>query len=594
MKYKILAVAPYESLKNSLLRLANGRNDMDLDIYVANLEEGVSLVKTLDLESYDAIISRGGTAEAISKVTPVPVIDISLSVYDILRAIRLAENYQEQYAIIGFPNITETAHLLCDLLQYRIRIVTIQSAEDVEPLLNMLRENGFNMIICDMISQDTASKMNMNSILITSGAESILAAFEQASKICQSHYSIREENNFLRSILQDNDSYTIVMAQDGSVFLSTWDQENPEEFLDIMREDMRTILKGGDRKFFRTIGKALYSVTSRTAAYKNKKYVVFNFTASRIPLQSGKYGIHFDNKEEIEKVYYESFFSIAGALGNLSERIEDIARSSRPIMIMSEEGTGKEYIAGLIYLKSEYTEAPLVTIDCSMLNDRNWDYLVNRYNSPLNDNNNTIYFRNAEALSPVQHKKLLSMILDSNMHKRNRLIFSTCGSDNPEVSEYLQEYVKRLSCASVSMQTLRSRRGEILPLASLYLSRINLELGKQLLGFEPQAIAVLKDYSWPSNYSQFGRVLLEAASMTSTVYVTAYTVADLIATEQASSAYQTLFHGGDGPVPQITLEEMTRNFIKKVLEDNGGNQSKAAKQLGISRTTLWRYLQRDN
>ena len=590
----MLGVAPYEALRNSMLRLANSRDDIDLDVYVANLEDGVALVKDLEHNSYDAIISRGGTAEAITRVTTIPVVDISLSVYDILRAIRLAENYQAQYAIIGFPNITETAHLLCDLLQYRIRIVTIQSAEDVESALNTLREEGCNMIICDMISQDTASKMNMNSILITSGAESIFSAFDQVRKICQSHYAIREENSFLRSILQDNGSYTVVMEQDGTVFLSTWDHSDADHIHEMLAAELHSILRGGDRKIFRSVEKTLYSVSSRTASYKNKKYVIFYFTASKIPLNSGKYGIRFLNKEDIEKDYYESFFSIAGALGNLASQIEDIARSARPIMIMSEEGTGKEYIAGLVYIESENTQNPLITIDCSMLNDRNWEYLINNYNSPLNDNGNTIYFRNIEALTPPQHKKLLSLFLDSNLHRRNRLLFSTCGSDNGEVSQYLREYVKRLSCATVNMQTLRSRRGEIQALAGLYLSRINLELGKQLMGFEPQALSVLKEYSWPTNYSQFERVLLEAASMTATAYITADTIAGLVASEQASSAYNTLFRGGEDRLPALTLEELCQNFIRKVLKDNGGNQSKTAAQLGISRSTLWRYLQKGN
>lgn len=592
MKYRILGIAPYEALRNSMVRLAASRQDMELDVYVGNLEDGVEIVKKYEKNNYDAIISRGGTAEAISRVTTIPVIDISLSVYDILRAIRLAENYQAQYAIIGFPNITESAHLLCDLLQYRIRIVTIQSAQDVENALHSLREDGCSMIICDMISQNAASVFNMNSILITSGAESILAAFDEALKICQSYYSIREENNFLRSILEDNGSYTVVMSQDGSIFLSNWDRESSDGIYQLLREELRTILRSSDRKFFRTIGRTLYSVTSRTASYKNTKYVIFYFTESKIPINSGKYGIRFYNNEEIEQEYYDSFFSIAGTLGNLTKRIEDIARSQHPIMIMSEEGTGKEHIAGLIYIKSELNDKPLIMIDCSMLNDRNWEYLINHYNSPINDNNNTLYFRNVEALTAEQHKKLLANIIDSNLHRRNRLLFSTSGSDRPEIAEYLQEYVKRLSCATVSMPPLRNRREEIPPLASLFLSRLNLELGKQLLGFEPQAISILKDFHWPTNYTQFKRVLLEAATMTSTAYISADTIAGLIATEHASGAYRALLQGGESRMPEITLEEMTRNFVQHVLEDNGGNQSKAARQLGISRTTLWRYIKR--
>ena len=73
-----------------------------MDAYVGDLSHGKELVLRHIGENYDAIISRGGTAQLIKEVTEIPVVEISLSVYDILRAIKLAENYQERYAIIGF------------------------------------------------------------------------------------------------------------------------------------------------------------------------------------------------------------------------------------------------------------------------------------------------------------------------------------------------------------------------------------------------------------------------------------------------------------------------------------------------------------
>jgi len=591
MKFRILGIAPYEALKNNMLRLAEARNDMDLDAYVGDLDTGVRIMQDHAGEAYDAIISRGGTAEAISRVSSVPVVDISLSVYDILRSIRLAENYKEPYAVVGFPNITEAAHLLCDLLQYRLQIVTIHNEGEASSALTSLQEQGCSMVICDMVTQSTARQRNMNAILITSGAESILSAFNQAVKICRSYYSIREENNFLHSILQDSSSYTIVMSEDGSIFLSTWDQGNEDEVYEVLRGRLSHILTSDDRKFFHTIDRTLYSVSSRISSYKEKKYVIFYFTASKIPLNAGKYGIHYCNKEEVEEEYFNSFFSITGAMGNLSDKIESIAAGSYPVMITSEESTGKEPIAGMIYRKSELSTNPFISIDCSMLNDRNWEFLLNHYNSPFNDNDNTLYFQNLETLTPAQHKVLLNAILDTHLHKRNRLIFSTVGSRDKEISDYLMEYEKRLACVTVSLSPLRTRRDEIAPLANLYLSRLNVELGKQLLGFEPQAIQILEDYDWPLNYSQFRRVLTEAASMTDSAYIRSDTVAGLIAGEQAAGAYHMFYDSAaDRKLPGLTLDEITKSIVEKVLKDNNGNQSKTASQLGISRTTLWRYV----
>ena len=126
-KIKVLGIAPYEAMKTIMEKLARKRPQMDLDVYVGDLKKGVDIAQKYTQANYDVIISRGGTAEMIGKVTHIPVIEISLSVYDILRAMKLAENYSDKYAVVGFPGITGSAHLLCDLLQYKLYIVTIHS-----------------------------------------------------------------------------------------------------------------------------------------------------------------------------------------------------------------------------------------------------------------------------------------------------------------------------------------------------------------------------------------------------------------------------------------------------------------------------------
>lgn len=73
--------------------------------------------------NYDVILSRGGTAKLIRSAVDLPVAEISISGYDILRTIKLAQNYSGKFAIAGFSSITENAHMICDLLQYDIDIL---------------------------------------------------------------------------------------------------------------------------------------------------------------------------------------------------------------------------------------------------------------------------------------------------------------------------------------------------------------------------------------------------------------------------------------------------------------------------------------
>ena len=163
-RIKVLGIAPYQAMKTSMEKIVLNYPQIDLDVYVGDMNEGVSIVQSHQQLNYDVIISRGGTAELIRSITCLPVIEINLT---------------SQYAIVGFPNITNNAHLLCDLLQYNLNIVNIHKESEVEAILRKLKADGCSMIVCDMIANTTAKKMGLNSILITSGSESIEYAFEQ-------------------------------------------------------------------------------------------------------------------------------------------------------------------------------------------------------------------------------------------------------------------------------------------------------------------------------------------------------------------------------------------------------------------------------
>ena len=91
-KTKVLLIAPYEGLKEAVLGvLPQYQDKLELTMSLGDLTSGVQQAQTAQTQGYDVIISRGGTAELIARNVPLPVINIEISGYDYLRAIKLAE-----------------------------------------------------------------------------------------------------------------------------------------------------------------------------------------------------------------------------------------------------------------------------------------------------------------------------------------------------------------------------------------------------------------------------------------------------------------------------------------------------------------------
>lgn len=586
---RILGIAPYEGMHTAMDRAAQAYPNVQMDVFTGDLDVGVSIVQRMPPNSYDCIISRGGTAELIRQVTELPVVEVQLSVYDVLSAMKLAENYSDLYAIVGFPSITEPAHTLCDLLRYHLDILTVHSAEEATKTLEQLKKDGYRMVVCDMITHTIARKMELDAFLITSGVESVHAAIDQALNISLWFGRLRQENMFLRSITQDQNGRVVVLNTGGGVFYSS-PTEPPAGLMEVLRTHIREVPASGSMKFYYTERSQLYRITAQTLLMDTEKYYLFYCVPSKIPLHSHWTGIRTMNRGECEYLFMNSFYSISGAMGQMDAEIRTLASARQPVMIRGEAGTGKEQIARFLYLHSSLANKPFVVVNCELMTEKSWDFLLEHYNSPLNATGNTVYFQNFELLPEDRAPELLSVIQETGLSRRVRLIFSCACRDGEPLPETMRRFTARLGCLPLNLPSLRSRSDEIPSLASLYLGSMKLELGKQISGFEPRALEMLRQYDWPNNYTQFKHVLETLAILTTSPYIRSSMVAELLARER--SMRRSLPAQAVPADTNRTLEEIISDGIQQAVINNNGNRAAAARQLGISRTTLWRYLSR--
>ncbi len=588
-KYRILGIAPYQSLKNAMTAAAEKYEEVELTVYTGNLEDGVLLALQYMNQGFDLILSRGGTAEMIQKVASIPVIEIPVSINDILRAILLLENLTEPYAIVGYPNITQPAHTLCEMMNYQMNIITIRHPEELDDVLRRLKEEGNHLVLCDVITEAVTREAGLEPILITSGSEGVESAMETSVHMCNAIEETKARSRLFTAALQMQGMATVIVKQNGTVLFSTYNKENVASvigYLQKMAEDPH----GMPSKGFYMIDKVLYSILAEKADFLGESCYIFCVEPNPFPVGGSKHGIRFSSYTEISVMYSGSFYSLTASARIMEEKIKMINQNLMPVMILGERGSGKNQLAAKLYLESPMQKHPYVTIDCQVVNDRTWNYIVGNYNSPLNDQNNTIFISNIQALSKSQQNQLLSLLVDTNAYKRNRIIFSCSQTLDRDVDDPSKNFIDYLTCTTIYMPPLRELADDIQNSSNLYLNTLNVELSRQIVGFTPEALALLVSYQWPDNFLQLKRVLAELVMLTSTSYIQYDTVYQTIEKEkrQYVPSASAMFHY-DRP-----LSEMTHEIVKVVLAQCGGNQTLAAKRLGIGRTTLWRYLNEGN
>jgi transcriptional regulator of acetoin/glycerol metabolism len=590
-RIRVLGIAPYEGMKTLMSSVVADYPQIDLTLFVGDMEQGLEIARSNFHGDYDVVISRGGTAKMLQKNLALPVIEIDISMYDILCALKLADGLTGKTAMVSFANITSSAHLLCDLMKYNMDIYTIDSAEAVEPTLRQLQKNDYQSILCDMISNTTAKRLGLNSFLITSGVDSIRKAFDQALLLCRSQQRLRDENQFFRQLIQGQIGQTMVFDQDGNLFLSTLDDPKPE-LLELLRRDLPESQLGAERRITRNLGRMLYAIRARRISTGSLTYTAFFFDARKTPLSPNQVGIRFSTRPEAENAFYSSIFSFAGSISDYQQDIEHISQSTAPVMVTGEDGTGKESIVSVLYMRSPLRNAPLVSINCSLLNDKSWAFLLEHHNSPLADQGNTLYFASIDALSEERRQQLLAVLSEMDVCRRNRVIFSCVCQLGEYTSAVGSLFMDKLCCLSLYLPPLRQMAERIPALVNLSLSHLNVDLPRQIVGADPEAITLLQNFQWPHNYTQFRRVIGELAVTATGSLITAENVRQALRKERHVGAFSPCAENAAAPLNlNRTLDEISQDVARRVVEESGGNQTVAAKRLGISRTTLWRLLQ---
>ena len=593
-KVRILGIAPYEGLKKLMEEYAYQRKDLDFVSLLGSMEEGAALARE-HYQDFDIIISRANTADLIKKAVPIAVIDVGIDYYDILRCLKTAEATHTKFALLGYPSLTKTAEALCSLLKIEIPVFSISDTTAALDTLNMLSAENYQTVICDTVAYEAARKAGLTPILLTSSMESLDAAVIHALYLWETNRKTSITLSMLKETLKSSPGDYLLLNENGTLLYSTLQGNFLQNVQLQLEKELASCLAKERRSFFITITNRLYAVSARLVENSPEPYLIFCITPSKLPVNHSKYGITLLNKEDAQNSITKSLYNTGKHTKELLKNAKSIGEVSSSLILAGEYGVEEDCLAYLYYIESKPCNHPLYKINCDLLNEKNWNFLTNSFHSPFTDNDNTIYISNLQKLPVDKQKLLLSVILDTNAHIRNRFIFSCCAEYKKPAAAVATEYANALDSIVIPVTPLREQKTDLPSMCTLYINTLNETLGKQIIALDDDAIWALTEYDYPGNHAQLKRILKQAVIKTDSLYLSKSVIRGILAEEK--ELFPTYSDTEVLPCFQLdfsqSLDEMNRSIIQQVLKNCNGNQSVAARKLGISRTTLWRSLNRD-
>ena len=282
--------------------------------------------------------------------------------------------------------------------------------------------------------------------------------------------------------------------------------------------------------------------------------------------------------------------------------MERVGPSDATVLVTGEHGTGKELVAQWLHASSPRASRALVTVNVGGLSEGVFEseifgHVKGAFTDARTDrtgrfelaDGGTLFLDEIANVPLAQQAKLLRVLQTGEVERVGssrtrrvdvRVIAATNAELRAEVAagRFREDLLFRLNTIEIRLPPLRERREDILPIALYCLKRSAARYRKPIAGFDRGAIEALHAHAWPGNVRELDHALERAV---------------LLAASEVVRAGDLALQAPSGPAPGLegmTLEDVERVLIQKALARFGGNVSQAAKQLGVSRSALYRRL----
>lgn len=340
--------------------------------------------------------------------------------------------------------------------------------------------------------------------------------------------------------------------------------------------------------------------------WENEKLVATINTALKLRYSQNE----VDNlKSQLYTLNKDQSVDIIGQSESMQEifrTIEKMSDTEINILVLGENGTGKDLIARTIHNNSPRSDKAFVSIDLGSISESLFEselfgYEKGAFTDAKKEkqgrievaSGGTLFLDEIGNLSPSMQVKLLTTIEKKSISRLGsirsfpvdvRLISATNANLDKLVNEgvFRQDLLYRINTIEIHLPALRERKEDILLLAIYFLSKFSQKYKKEIKGISQAAEKILMSYYWPGNVRELQNVMERSVILAS---------GRLLQPEDFSMLNKTKIN--DTKITELDLAKLEEQAIEKALQLSNGNMNKAAEMLGISRFSLYRKLNKN-
>jgi transcriptional regulator, propionate catabolism operon regulatory protein len=635
-----IAVISYKGLSrlaHSLIPSYQGR--AEIQIVDKLFDEAVEVARELDRRrEVDVFVSAGANGAYLRDSVARPVVQIQVTGLDLLRALLKSRKFSGQIALVTYRQRNIEFDEVKQLLDLDVEQRSYTTIDDAKEQFQELAARGYKVIIGSSLVVELAERQGLTGILVYS-SHSIDNAFEGAVEICHIARAEEARTERLNAILRHIDAGVVAVDADERI-----QSLNPalESLIGLAEHDAlgkrlselapelslaRTIQSGAtevqqiERHGHRTIVTNRIPITSNGAVTG----AVLTFQDAHT-IERADRNIRAQNRAWNMAARYQlaNAIGVSPAMRRARNLALQYAKTDATMLITGESGTGKELFAQGVHNASRRRNRPFVAINCaaipeSLLESELFGHEEGSFTGSRRGgktglfeiaHTGTIFLDEIGDMPKSLQPRLLRVLQEKEVLRVGgskpvpidvRVVAATnrdlkrCVADR----EFREDLYYRLNILHLHIPPLRDRREDVPELLRHLLHQASQKLGSKRDG-RPLLEALLptiEEYSWPGNAREVENVAERLAVF--------YTDADVEAAADAASIgvhirdiLPELFSDaalvGKAPRSQGSLKMFRYNrdaaHIERTLAECGGNVGAAARQLGISRTTLWRKL----